>query len=1174
MATKEDRYPKEYKSFPNDKAISRSPGNNSNSNYSNSSSSGKYSQQQQPKQQQQQPKPQQQQPKQQQQQPKQQQQQSLQLPQQQSKQHHYGDFRDKLKNTISQHMRGFRASNVITYQRFRDKTTWQRPGELAEQVACDEDEQFTADPKEAWPIMKDMNVDVPAKELTRQHRVTDRNWTVPASKKKFKQPEPVYPQSTGVKLRKIEDIMNDYSKKATPQATSPALSLPSKVAKPTPPNANSIPRVAEKSQRPLQAIPDKIKGVLQNLKDTRRKPAATTASSAAAATAAASAAVPAKNQSSKSSSNSTVRKVPSWKTSAISPQDPKPKPKARPVPALKAPGTKASATKAAAIKAPYPPTRPRVASKAIPMEKEPQFDNDSIPDLIEARKYILGHDEAEFRNITSLQEMPEDNMGKKRPELYIHLQPTPNANHMPKSLEQHTASALVNNSNIKQEKALAAAALSASNKKTQANSSTQFKSTTASLPLDAPLKSVGKTNSKKQSQSDQSQAPTRTSTPATKSKNLAKAKEETESREETATYATPKSNDKQVCPSSVSADFLRSTKIPKRSNSLNKSSHDAELEEGETISPSPSPIRTSSRASHADVDSRDRPSAPSNARKAASTTVPATAASAKPNKRREEERAALERERDRDRYRDDSSSATTNRRERVDRRRSRSRSRSPVSKPQRSESRNRRSPAPPASRRQTSAESSHRRRSPPPARSEREPALDSVAANSSSTRRPEREPIRPEREARPENIDGGRSEKADKLEQPHREPKRKSFHDSTVDDKTPGSQPPAKRLATSNTNKDGKSLANNTNSTTVEKDKNYTSNSNPPASLSSSSLSSSSNQVKKPAPNAASTPKSVATPNTATSTTSSSSSASTLTSTTLAGGVPASDKALSATAPNAETPEQYKIFTIMFKQLAHANKRRGDKEKDPLIQIVDHFHALCDYILNFYYVDKANANIPFKQASVAWKSLFPFCDSLLLKLQTHRQDELHGLCVRLIALIRYYIYSRMENATRPLLTKYLSGASEDGNITDRKCIEMTDGLLREHEKAERCYKESEKHMTFGKVASQFPATFKDVCVEGNILAGITLGGEAGVSVAPMFPFTPYSPLHHAAIVSKCILSEYVAKNNLSYCPITKPEEFMKNYRCGIFHSANIKIHNICMDKLTPQQLALVATQER
>jgi hypothetical protein len=131
----------------------------------------------------------------------------------------------------------------------------------------------------------------------------------------------------------------------------------------------------------------------------------------------------------------------------------------------------------------------------------------------------------------------------------------------------------------------------------------------------------------------------------------------------------------------------------------------------------------------------------------------------------------------------------------------------------------------------------------------------------------------------------------------------------------------------------------------------------------------------------------------------------------------------------------------------------------------------------------------------------------------------------------------MESSTRPLLTKQLANGNDE-SYTDRSCIEMTEGLLREHEKAERCYVDSERFFTYGTIATQFPETFKNVCIHGNVLAGIMLGGEAGVSVGPMFPFTPYSPLHHAAIASKCILSEYVTKNNLRYTPISNPEEFM------------------------------------
>ena len=249
---------------------------------------------------------------------------------------------------------------------------------------------------------------------------------------------------------------------------------------------------------------------------------------------------------------------------------------------------------------------------------------------------------------------------------------------------------------------------------------------------------------------------------------------------------------------------------------------------------------------------------------------------------------------------------------------------------------------------------------------------------------------------------------------------------------------------------------------------------------------------------------------------------------------------ISATAPNSETPEQYKLFIIMFNKLAHANKRRGDGQTELVFGMIDHFHALCDYILNFYYVDKSSSDkVSFKQASVAWKSLFPFTDSLLAKLESHQHFDLYGLCARLISLVRYYIYKRMIDSTRLLLAKQLSHDGDQNSSSSRVCIQVSEGLLREYEKAERWYRTSEKYLSFSTMATQFPQTFKRVCIEGDLSAGVTLGGEAGVTVEPMFPFTPYSPLHHAAIVSKCMLSEYVSIKKLDYSPISQPDEYMK-----------------------------------
>lgn len=208
--------------------------------------------------------------------------------------------------------------------------------------------------------------------------------------------------------------------------------------------------------------------------------------------------------------------------------------------------------------------------------------------------------------------------------------------------------------------------------------------------------------------------------------------------------------------------------------------------------------------------------------------------------------------------------------------------------------------------------------------------------------------------------------------------------------------------------------------------------------------------------------------------------------------------------------------------------------------MIDHFHALCDYILNFYYVDKSSSDkVSFKQASVAWKSLFPFTDSLLSKLESHQHFDLYGLCARLISLVRYYIYKRMIDSTRVLLAKQLAHDDDQSSSSSRVCIQVSEGLLREYEKAERWYRTSEKYLSFSTMAIQFPQTFKRVCIEGDLSTGITLGGEAGVTVEPMFPFTPYSPLHHAAIVSKCMLSEYVSIKKLDYSPISQPDEYMK-----------------------------------
>ncbi|KAI7904344.1 uncharacterized protein BX663DRAFT_504736 [Cokeromyces recurvatus] len=217
----------------------------------------------------------------------------------------------------------------------------------------------------------------------------------------------------------------------------------------------------------------------------------------------------------------------------------------------------------------------------------------------------------------------------------------------------------------------------------------------------------------------------------------------------------------------------------------------------------------------------------------------------------------------------------------------------------------------------------------------------------------------------------------------------------------------------------------------------------------------------------------------------------------------------------------------MFKKLAHAYKKRGDAQTDPSIGALDHFHALCNYMLSFYFADKSNSDVPSKQSIAAWKSLFPFAEVLLRKLQERKLDVLWGLCTRLLALIRFAVHGIMVDATIPLVKK------KEGIPA-----EMVESLVLEHAKAKRLLKDSEQHASFASWARLFPGSFKRTVLGGDFLAGVVLGGEAGVSVGPGYPLSPLSELNLAALAVKCILAEWVSSMGVDYAPITSTDDFM------------------------------------
>lgn len=201
--------------------------------------------------------------------------------------------------------------------------------------------------------------------------------------------------------------------------------------------------------------------------------------------------------------------------------------------------------------------------------------------------------------------------------------------------------------------------------------------------------------------------------------------------------------------------------------------------------------------------------------------------------------------------------------------------------------------------------------------------------------------------------------------------------------------------------------------------------------------------------------------------------------------------------------------------------------------MLDHLQSLCDYIINFYYLDKANNSKPvdIKEAASSWKSLLPFANCLLTKLSAHNYMFLYGLASRLVALIRYRIFERTSMAFH----RYL--ASHPAAQKKLSMCSISDGILQEFTSAEKWFQDSEKYFSYPAFIEEYPETYQNVCLRGDVSAGITVGGEAGVEIGPMFPFMSSVPIHLAAIVTKCILAEYIKKNNIPFKPIDESDLF-------------------------------------
>ncbi|CEJ00578.1 hypothetical protein RMCBS344292_14630 [Rhizopus microsporus] len=146
----------------------------------------------------------------------------------------------------------------------------------------------------------------------------------------------------------------------------------------------------------------------------------------------------------------------------------------------------------------------------------------------------------------------------------------------------------------------------------------------------------------------------------------------------------------------------------------------------------------------------------------------------------------------------------------------------------------------------------------------------------------------------------------------------------------------------------------------------------------------------------------------------------------MAKGIPANPTAtptkrvLSAIAPNTSMMEQFKIFTIMFCNLAHTYKQRGDGD--------------------YYYKERQNPDAASSESVAAWKSLLPLGDMLLGLKLGQEQYLLYGICLRLMAMMRFRIFSKIQGEVRGVLVRHLEAPSVSD---DHQHIKMSCDLLEE-----------------------------------------------------------------------------------------------------------------------------------
>ena len=185
-----------------------------------------------------------------------------------------------LRARIEQVMKGFHGVNAIAYKHKNEYVTYSRPADI---LRVSSDDEFTPDKKELWPVLNDMNAPLPLARLARRpNRVDDPDWTAPVSQRTPIIPEPVFPQSKGLKLRPIDEIINDKKLFGLPETTTK--NTPTTHRNHTHTTTNNTTTTTNNVSKPkaLEAPLSKVQGVLDIITEAARKPAKALKSTAVA----------------------------------------------------------------------------------------------------------------------------------------------------------------------------------------------------------------------------------------------------------------------------------------------------------------------------------------------------------------------------------------------------------------------------------------------------------------------------------------------------------------------------------------------------------------------------------------------------------------------------------------------------------------------------------------------------------------------------------------------------------------------------------------------------------------------------------------------------------------------------------------------------------------------------